>query len=419
MKKMRWICGLLLCFCLSILLMSRVEASEPVEQRTVRVGFFSSDGYHVIDEDGTMSGYGYDFLQMMLRYNNWKYEYVGYDKNWGDMLNMLYSGEIDMLTLANKSPDRLVRFDFSEKSIGTSSTIMSISAENTSIIPGEYDTYNGAKVGLVTGSSHNEKFKEYADKLGFTYEPVYYEDIADLLLDLRARRNIDIAVTSNMRRLYDEVVLDEFNATEYYVIVKNGNEELLDEINGGIAQLNVYSPDWRTSLYQKYYSDINSSVISYTIEERQYLESLKESKKVIKAAMNPELKPYSYFEDGVAKGIAPAAFQEIANRIGIEYEILPASDRREYKEQLNSGEADIDLTAYLDYSLAQKYNLKETDAYINSSMAMLSRKDSNTDQDTMTVAVARDPTEYIGYNNELVYQYDLKNMSLFKNALTQ
>ena len=111
MKKVRQIglaliCGILLVFLYSSFPVS-LQAAENVNQRTVRVGFFSADGYHIMDEDGTMSGYGYDFLQMMLRYNNWKYEYVGYDKNWGDMLDMLDSGEIDMVTLANKSPERM------------------------------------------------------------------------------------------------------------------------------------------------------------------------------------------------------------------------------------------------------------------------------------------------------------------------
>ena len=36
------------------------------------------DGYHVMDEDGNRSGYGYDFLRLMARYWDVDYEYVGY-----------------------------------------------------------------------------------------------------------------------------------------------------------------------------------------------------------------------------------------------------------------------------------------------------------------------------------------------------
>ncbi len=417
MRKIK--CLVIFILCLVLLPFGQVEAATPKSEvmQTVKVGFFSSDGYHIIDDNDTMSGYGYDFLQMMLRYNNWKYEYVGYDCNWGDMLSMLDSGEIDMVTLANKTPEREKLYGYSSKAIGYSSTIMTISSENTSIIPGDYSTYDNAVVGLVKGSSHNENFFKYAKEKGFSYTVIYYEDINNLLADLRSGKNIDISVTSNMRIVQSEIILDEFNPTPYYAIVRKDNEKLLEQIDNGIDQLDVYSPDWRNNLFAKYYSDINSMVISFSSDEREYLNELRESGTVIKAAMNPELKPYSYFENGEAKGIAPEIFKKIAENIGIEYEIVESKDRWEYKEQISSGEVDIDLTAYLDYSLAQKYNLKETDAYITSMLSMLTRKDSNTDKDTMTIAVVRDPTEYIGYNSELIYSYNYKEYESIKECI--
>ena len=32
--------------------------------RNVRIGFFDSDGYHVLNSDGSRSGYGYDYYQI-------------------------------------------------------------------------------------------------------------------------------------------------------------------------------------------------------------------------------------------------------------------------------------------------------------------------------------------------------------------
>jgi hypothetical protein len=90
-------------------------------QQVVHVGFFRFEGYHEMNTAGEKSGYGYDFLQMIAGYANFKYIYVGYQKTWNDMLDMLDSGEIDMLTYAVKTPEYEERFDFSEHSIGTSS----------------------------------------------------------------------------------------------------------------------------------------------------------------------------------------------------------------------------------------------------------------------------------------------------------
>lgn len=43
------------------------------------------NGYHMQDEDGNRSGYGYDTLRLMARYWNVDYEYIGYDKSWSEM----------------------------------------------------------------------------------------------------------------------------------------------------------------------------------------------------------------------------------------------------------------------------------------------------------------------------------------------
>ena len=75
----------------------------------------------MMDDNGQRFGYGYDLLQYISGYTSWKYEYVGYDKSWSEMQNMLERGKIDLLTSAQKTDDRLERFDFSDQSIGTSS----------------------------------------------------------------------------------------------------------------------------------------------------------------------------------------------------------------------------------------------------------------------------------------------------------
>ena len=38
-------------------------SADSNESKVVRVGFFAFDGYHMIDEEGHRSGYGYEYLQ--------------------------------------------------------------------------------------------------------------------------------------------------------------------------------------------------------------------------------------------------------------------------------------------------------------------------------------------------------------------
>ena len=74
----RLFCTLLCAVCFAAMLPCTVFAAG--ETQTVRVGFFAFDGYHMQDEKGNRSGYGYDILQCIAGYAGLRYEYVGYEK---------------------------------------------------------------------------------------------------------------------------------------------------------------------------------------------------------------------------------------------------------------------------------------------------------------------------------------------------
>ena len=43
-------------------------AEDSSQHETVKVGFFAMDGYHVMDEEGNRSGYGYDLRRFTKGY---------------------------------------------------------------------------------------------------------------------------------------------------------------------------------------------------------------------------------------------------------------------------------------------------------------------------------------------------------------
>ena len=147
---------LLAVFCLLQPLQAR--ATEP-DIKTLRAGFYYCEGYHEISEAGERSGYGYELLQLIGRYKNVKYEYVGYDKSWDEMLQLLKDGEIDLVTSGKKLEGREEEFDFSTKNIGFSSTSFVTKAGNLTIVAVDYSTYDGRVVGMLRGSSNNDSFK--------------------------------------------------------------------------------------------------------------------------------------------------------------------------------------------------------------------------------------------------------------------
>ncbi|MBS7404914.1 MAG: transporter substrate-binding domain-containing protein, partial [Oxalobacter sp.] len=80
--------------------------------RTIRAGFPVIAGFGHINEDGTYSGYNYDYLQKLAQHTGWKYEFV--PCTWDECIKMLDNGEIDLLGGIQRTPAREKQFRFAE-----------------------------------------------------------------------------------------------------------------------------------------------------------------------------------------------------------------------------------------------------------------------------------------------------------------
>ena len=360
---------------LTALLSLSASAAETVSQHErVRVGFFAMDGYHMMDEDGNRSGYGYDFLRLMARYWDVDYEYVGYDKSWEEMQRMLIDGEIDMVTSARRTPEREELFDFS-RPIGTNNGILTVRSDNSTIVEGKYSTYDGMRVALLRGNSRNDEFAEYARTKGFTYKSVYF-DSAEEIAEALQNGTVDAIVTSSLRKMNNERILEKFGSSDFYVIVKKGNTELLNKINYAIDQMNAAEGSWKTTLYNKNYETTDTKNLEYTEEEKRIIAQYSKENP-LHVLCDPTRYPYSYTENGEVKGILPDYFRKIADYAGLSYEFLVPATRDEYiAYQSNKDAVNISIDARLDtdnYAETKEWGL--TAPYITMRMARVTRRD--------------------------------------------
>jgi signal transduction histidine kinase/CheY-like chemotaxis protein len=340
-------------------------------QQVVHVGFFQFEGYHEMNTAGEKSGYGYDFLQMIAGYANFKYIYVGYQKTWADMLDMLDSGEIDMLTYAVKLPQYEERFDFSEHSIGTSSAILTTSTSNTSFAANDYKPFNGMKVGFIRDANRKAAFDEYAKEKGFSYTPVYYADIAGMHAALAAGGEIDAMVSDELRVLSDEVIIDKFDRQDIYVMVKKGNTGLLHTIDEAIRKLNMADPGWNLDLKKKYFLSDYSASFSMTPAEIKYVESLTSSGKKLRVLFNPARYPFSYYKDGKAAGVLVDIFRNVASDYGLPYEFVKTDNVEEYYKLRKDDEADIILDFVESTDEAEVLGYRLTSSYADTNCSVI------------------------------------------------
>ena len=94
---------------------SGTEASPgtetPSESKIVRVGYFSSPNFQEGGADEHKRGAGYEYLQKIASLTGWSYEYVY--ASFGECLEMLENGEIDLMGDVSYTLDRSRRMRFS------------------------------------------------------------------------------------------------------------------------------------------------------------------------------------------------------------------------------------------------------------------------------------------------------------------
>ena len=71
LRAKKYVAALLVfvCVCMIFSPLTAYAAEGSSQHETVKVGFFAMDGYHVMDEEGNRSGYGYDFLRLILQHS--------------------------------------------------------------------------------------------------------------------------------------------------------------------------------------------------------------------------------------------------------------------------------------------------------------------------------------------------------------
>ena len=362
--------------------------------RTLRVGFYPYTGYMTTAADGSRSGYAYETLQDMAKYENLNYEYLGYDCDVNEIMDMLENGEVDIVPMLRKTPEREERFDFSAEPISNIATMLTVKAGNRSIVAGDYSTYDGMIVGVSrTGNSRNDSFKAYAEEHGFRYTPVYYDTDEELSSALRTGE-ITAAVSNRMRQTKNEWIIDTFDVQDSYIAVRKGDAPTLRLVNNAIAAMNRDNPSWRTTLFNKYYTGSHtSSKINLTDAEENYVTACNDADTVFTVLVNPDRYPYSYMTpDGMPTGIMVDIFQKAAGRARLRYKFLKPADRSEYKTMLADGQADfvIDLTD--DMSQAENYGYKLTDSYLSAEFSWVLLRRHNGALNNVAVAYDFSPS---------------------------
>lgn len=233
---------------LSLFLPGTVQGAD---KRTVRVSFFPMDGYHETLPDGSLSGMDVEYLDNLCDYVNWSVEYVPCE-SWDEALQMLADKEVDLVGSAQYSAERAQIYKYAD--IANGYTFGAIAVRGDSALAYEdFDAMQDITYGVVGTYVRKQEFLEYLKGHGIENPRVREYESTAVLQGALSVREIDALVHSLTEIREGQRVIGRFAPMPFYYITYPGNEDLLRELNQGIADVKMNRPELENELMVKYY----------------------------------------------------------------------------------------------------------------------------------------------------------------------
>ena len=126
---------ILLCICCLVIWLyapcTAFSQSTPAAGQVVRIGYMNHAGFLQKQEDGTFTGFFYDYLMKVSSFTNWNYEFVY--GSYPELSKKLQEGSIDFLCAFTYTPERAKIYEFSKYRVGFESTVLYVKPDNDRI----------------------------------------------------------------------------------------------------------------------------------------------------------------------------------------------------------------------------------------------------------------------------------------------
>ena len=361
--------------------------NDEKQAQTIRVGSFE-DTFNYVGKNGVRRGYGYELMQALAGYTEWKFEYVKCD--WSDCFDKLENGEIDIMGDISYSDERAQKMLFSDEPMGEEKYILYADLSNLDIGTSDFKFMDGKRVGVLMDTEPEIMLTEWENKNGIHTEHVNVNNDNDVEKKL-ANHEID-AFVSLEESIWSEQGISSVTTigeSGIYFAINKERSDIKTELDYAMRQLEQDSPFFKADLYKKYFTlDYNQSL---TGREKSWLE---EHGDIRIGFMNNDPEIFSMDEEtgkltGMLSEYVSYAKDCLGNRT-LNFNIQGYDDYSEMLQALQEHEIDMIFYAGRNPDLAEKngYTLTNT-AWTYSLMAVTDEKYFN-ENEAYSVAVAKE-----------------------------
>ena len=364
----------ILCLILFLLCVFLTVGVSATERRTVKVAFFPMDGYHIVNEDGSLGGMDVEYLNALCDYISWNIEYVECD-SWEDALEKLKRKEVDLVGSAQYSAERAQVYDYADLSSGYTFGVIATNA-GKNIAYEDFHAMEDITFGMVENYVRKNEFLEYLAHNGIENPKIMeYASTADLHKALETEE-IDAFVHTFTEVKEGQRLIGRFAPRPFYYITYKGNEDMIDELNHAIVDLKMSEPELETELMNQFYYDKFDKAVLLTTAEKEYLEE----KEMLVVGYLDNYYPFSYDEDGEFKGLTRELLESGLGITGLKLEYRLLKNRQQARVLLENGEIDILAYSTDQASVLREYHLKSICDYAQVPLVLLMEKNKEIDQ---------------------------------------
>ena len=371
--------------------------SSSTEQKVVRVGWYE-DSYHITGQNGTLSGYGYEFEQAVASYTGWKYEYVKGD--FSELLDKLANGEIDMMAALSYTDERAKTMLFSEQPMGEEKYYLYADLQHTDISPSDLSTLNGKRIVVMESSVQATQFSQWEEENHVQTQHINMDSF-EKAKEAASKREID-GVISTETPAWVEAGMSAIAITGgsgiYYGINKN-RSDLKEELDSAMRSMEQDKPFYSDDLYKEYLATQSVAVLSK--EEKSWLSN---HEKIRIGCLKNDGGFSSLSPNGTIVGAVDDYIDSVKKNLNSEnlkFEIVGFDSQDKQIQALQNGEIDFIFHFTQNPYIAEQNNLILSNTVFSLNMTAITTQNYFDESKEHVVAVKQDDLLlkwYITYN---------------------
>ena len=340
-----------------------------VQDKTVRVGYFTMENFMEGGTDGSpLSGFTYELLCEIAVYNHWNIEYVHGD--FSELYGLLTEGGIDILpnvidTEKRKEQVLFHPFAINEEHYYVSTLTGSYGHDET--VPADL---NGKKLATVKDAYEELYFDDWAINNGVTVEKIYCDGFDEAWEVVRAGKADFILNINNTAPDPGFTTLFEVGSHDVHFALACDREDLARDINYALKMIDDISPFLISNLKQKY---LNEALSSYQLstEEKSWVDNHSE----LRIGGLKDDVPYAYEDEngkviGTYVELTDMILEKLAlDSVQVKWTLYPSMD--EMRAAVLDGSLDLICPEYHSYYEAEKNGFAISETIVNIPMGLL------------------------------------------------